>query len=197
MSINYNELYNLFEFLAPLDVDCGRACAVDGEAACCAANGPDGENSGMRLFPGEEAALGLTAPENGVIPFPSGLRVVSRAQGNGSLLVCGGRCHRNLRPLACRFFPLYPRLTPEGSIQSVYDPRGWRLCPLVRFSGAIRLQIPFVRAVRRAGVLLAADPACREVLREQTAEIDEANRFLLLDRQRPPQCRRGRRTPSP
>mgnify|MGYP002537487616 CR=1 FL=1 len=41
------------------------------------------------------------------------------------------------------------------------------------------------------GRLLTEDPACREELRRQAAEIDEINRFLRLEEGRAPICRKS------
>ena len=105
--------------------------------------------------------------------------------------MCEGRCDRRNRPLACRFFPLFPHLDAQGRIRAVYDPRAWRVCPLVREHRHVPLQPAFVRGVRHVGRLLTEDPACREELRRQAAEIDEINRFLRLEEGRAPICRKS------
>ena len=133
----------------------------------------------MRLFPGE-AVLLTGLPGFTLLP-----------DENGVLLVCEGRCDRRNRPLACRFFPLFPHLDAQGRIRAVYDPRAWRVCPLVREHRHVPLQPAFVRGVRHVGRLLTEDPACREELRRQAAEIDEINRFLRLEEGRAPICRKS------
>lgn len=133
----------------------------------------------MRLFPGE-AVLLTGLPGFTLLP-----------DENGVLLVCEGRCDRRNRPLACRFFPLFPHLDAQGRIRAVYDPRAWRVCPLVREHSHVPLQPAFVRGVRHVGRLLTEDPACREELRRQAAEIDEINRFLRLEEGRAPICRKS------
>ena len=75
--------------------------------------------------------------------------------------------------------------------RQVYDPRAWRVCPLVREHSHVPLQPAFVRGVRHVGRLLTEDPACREELRRQAAEIDEINRFLRLEEGRAPICRKS------
>ena len=133
----------------------------------------------MRLFPGE-AVLLTGLPGFTLLP-----------DENGVLRVCEGRCDRRNRPLACRFFPLFPPLDAQGRIRAVYDPRAWRVCPLVREHSHVPLQPAFVRGVRHVGRLLTEDPACREELRRQAAEIDEINRFLRLEEGRAPICRKS------
>lgn len=162
----------VLEGVTPLKRDCGAVC----DAACCRECDPQGGASGMRLFPGETAAVGFTIADT-----PS-----------GRLLLCGGRCAREERPLACRLFPLFPYLGADGRIRAVYDPRAYRVCPLVRLRERVPLDRDFVRAVRRAGRILAAEETLRAYLRGQVREIDEFNGFLGLDTGRPPIARRRR-----
>ena len=175
---DFRLLSALMDDLTPLAGDCGRVCG----AACCGDCRPAGLTEGpcgMRLFPGE-AVLLTGLPGFTLLP-----------DENGVLLVCEGRCDRRNRPLACRFFPLFPHLDAQGRIRAVYDPRAWRVCPLVREHRHVPLQPAFVRGVRHVGRLLTEDPACREELRRQAAEIDEINRFLRLEEGRAPICRKS------
>ncbi len=166
--VNYNEIYALLGDLTPLTADCGEVCS----AACC--KGSDTE--GMLLFPDE--AVHLSCADR-----------VTR-QNERELYVCDGTCDREKRPLSCRLFPLFPIVTDGGRIRAVYDPRAYRVCPLVQLQDNVRLDRRFVRAVRAVGRRIAADPAGLAFLKEQTAEIKEINRFLRLDEKRSPICRR-------
>lgn len=166
--MDYRTVFAALGDETPLAADCGQACG----GACCR-EGADGE-LGMLLFPGE--------------PVPSFGRVLEAA--GGRLFVCGGVCRREERPLACRLFPLFPALGRDGRVRAAYDPRAFHVCPLLRARRQVRLERSFVRAVRRAGRLLAADDRCRAFLREQTAELQEIDRFLRLSGERPPICRR-------
>jgi len=161
----------VLEKVTPLTVNCGTVC----DARCCQW---DDLSSGMRLFPGEER---LVTGED--------FTLTATADG-GVLLECAGRCDRSQRPLACRLFPLFPYVTEEGRVRAVYDPRAWRLCPLVRECAHVPLRRDFVRAVRRAGRILMEDPACAAFLREQSREIDLLNGLLPLGEERPPIARR-------
>ena len=156
--------------VTPLPQDCGQVCG----GRCCL---PSEGSSGMLLFPGEEEGM----EEAGFSLTPA---------SEGVLLTCGGTCQREKRPLACRFFPLFPHLDEQGRIRAVYDPRGYRLCPLLQASERVELDKDFVRAVRRAGRVLAGDEACRAFLRKISVEIDELDRFLRLGEGRSPICRR-------
>lgn len=169
MSNYLREARDLLEGITPLEVNCGQVCG----ARCCHA---DEQAGGMRLFPGEEAFSGdycLTATADG-----------------GTLLTCDGTCDRATRPLACRIFPLFPYVEESGRVRAVYDPRAFRVCPLVRECAHVPLRRDFVRAVRRVGRLLMADPACADFLRQQSREIDLLWQLLPLDKQRPPVARR-------
>lgn len=145
----YRELYALFDDVTPLSVDCGQLCG----GVCC--RGGD-EPAGMRLFPGEEtAAEGF---------------VVTDTPDGGRLLTCAGHCDRVARPLSCRIFPLFPYLSADGRMRAVWDPRAFRLCPLVR--ARYTPDRAFIRAVRRAGRRMAGVPEGRRFLLENAAEID-------------------------
>ncbi len=158
---------DLLQDVTPLDVDCGQVC----DGRCCRMTA---ESQGMLLFPGEEAASFTCVP----------------AAGGNTLVVCDGRCDRATRPLACRMFPLFPYVEENGRIRAVYDPRAWRLCPLVQQHAHVPLRRDFVRAVRRAGRLLMRDAASAAFLREQSEEIRDLNRLLPLAEARTPIMRR-------
>ncbi len=163
--------YALLEELTPLTTDCGAVCG----GRCCQESA---DSEGMLLFPGEETLL---SGEEGYTIRP--------AEG-GYLLTCGGTCDRTRRPLSCRIFPLFPYVTEEGRVKAVYDPRGYRMCPLVRECAHVPLSRDFVRAVRRVGRILMADPAQADFLRQNSREIDELNRLVGLDQERTPIARR-------
>ncbi len=148
MKTNIQKALALLENVTPLRVDCGKLCG----GRCCHA---DENAEGMRLFPDE--------------PAPAGLRVSDLPDG-GRLAVCSGTCDRRFRPLACRIFPLFPHLGADGRVRAVWDVRALRVCPLVQ--GRYCPDRAFVRAVRKAGRLLAATPEGRQFLQEQAAELD-------------------------
>lgn len=156
--------------VTPLAVDCGQVC----NGRCCRMSA---ESQGMLLFPGEEAL----STEFTCVP----------AAGGRTLLVCDGHCDRTTRPLACRMFPLFPYVDADGRVRAVYDPRGYRMCPLVREQMHVPLERDFVRAVRQAGRILMRDAACAAFLREQSEEIDDLSRLLPLAEARTPIMRRN------
>ncbi len=133
----------------------------------------------MLLFPGEETL----AQDAGFTLIP--------ADGGHTLVTCDGHCNRADRPLSCRLFPLFPMVEADGRVRAVYDPRGYRLCPLVRECAHVPLDRRFVRAVRRAGRILMEDPACAAFLREQSEEIRILGRLLPCLEERTPIMRRN------
>ncbi len=160
----------LLEDVTPLDTDCGQVC----DGRCCR---PSADSIGMLLLPGEEKLL---AGEDFTLAPADG----------GTLLTCDGHCRREMRPFACRVFPLVPYVEENGRVRAVYDPRSWRLCPLTQNAARVPLRRDFVRAGRRAGRILVGDPACAAFLRAQSREIDELSRLLPLGDERPPIARR-------
>ena len=143
----------LLRDVTPLQEDCGRLCG----AACC--RSLPGEETGMLLFPGEEACYEGRADFR-MKPTPA-----------GTLLICGGVCDRGERPLACRMFPLLP-LWRDGAVKVAVDARSRAVCPLAEM-GLRGLREDFRAAVRRCGELLAEDDEQRAFLIRLTRTHDE------------------------
>ena len=148
----YEKLYRLFDGVTPLKKDCGVLCG----RACC----KGGDDVGMRLFPHEKTALRMT--EN------DGARYA----------VCDGTCDRRLRPLSCRIFPFFPTADERGRTGIAADIRGAGVCPLARHADEIAVRRIFLRRMRLAAKMLAADAECLAFMREVTAEIEEAAALL-------------------
>ena len=139
--------------VTPLKTDCGKVCG----ARCC--RSMEGEETGMLLFPGEEAFY----------RDKPGWEI--RQAEAGPLVICPGSCDRKERPLACRIFPLLPVLR-EGCVKVAADQRARAVCPLLR-QGIRGMDPAFVSAVREAGKALAGDPRTRAFLEILTEEQDE------------------------
>ena len=150
----------LLSDVTPLREDCGRLCG----AACCASR--EGEETGMLLFPGE-AELLAGEPGYRMTPTPRGV-----------LLRCGGRCRREMRPLACMLYPLLPLLREDG-VRLGMNAAAHGHCPLAR-AGVRGLDPAFRERVRRAGELLAGEDAQRAHLARLTEEHDELKRLRAL-----------------
>ena len=144
--------------VTPLKRDCGRVCG----AACC--RSPEGEETGMLLFPGEKEAY--TGKEGWTV----------RETAMGPMAVCSGHCDRDERPLACRLFPLLPVIREDGEVRAVTDLRAKAVCPLAR-QGKSALDPAFTEAVREAGSLLAADEEQAAFLKKLTKEQEELKRL--------------------
>ena len=152
----YFQAYHQLERCTPLKFDCGRLCGK----ICCQARD---DSEGMWLFPGEETVL---AGAETFIIQPTG-----RTLSNGRILYwlnCTGDCRRATRPLACRIFPLTPRLD-RNVVTMEIDPRAKHLCPLA--AGRECLQWEFVRKAGRACRELAKEPEILEYFGILTAEI--------------------------
>lgn len=149
----------LVENVTPLKTDCGKRCG----AACCQAD-QEGDN-GMLLFPGEERYY-----ENA-----DWCRLIPHAQTGSYLLVCGGSCPRENRPLACRVFPLLT--LPEGKIK--LDIRAWPVCPLMPY-GRRGLDEDFVSAVKEASRLLWTDETQKPFLYKLEAMMNEYRQLSQL-----------------
>lgn len=131
----------LLNDVTPLKTDCGLLCGH----ACCLPD-EDGQG-GVYLFPGEKAITGNwgdIVPSEMLPGMPA------------DMLICKSMCDRDLRPLACRFFPLTPIKLKSGKWSVRMDRRAFALCPLCPH-GANGLDPAFVQAAKEAINLIAAD----------------------------------------
>ncbi len=155
------KVYKILENVTPLKYDCGSLCGCE----CCKGD----MQTGMVLFPGEEELL-----KN------STCFKVSETSDGKHLAVCSGSCDRNLRPISCRIFPLFPVKT-ENKIYVLDDPRAEGICPLAR--GEMTVDKKFVNAVYKAGKILAKNEETCAVLEILTDEIRDvlALRQMLFE----------------
>jgi hypothetical protein len=165
----YQKAYEILQKSTPLKFDCGKIC----NQICCKSND---ENSGMYLFPGEEIMYeGLNFPTI----IPSGFQ--TGTDQTVLLALCHGNCERNLRPLACRFFPLTPFITRKGILTVKIDPRAEEICPIARLSDRTQLHPDFVKNARRVAQLLVEDQAIRVFIEKLSAMLDEYTRLPWFD----------------
>ncbi len=160
--------YDLLSDVTPKKYDCGILCG----AACCAENKSHGEEDecGMLLLPGEKELL------EGEAGF------VFNESENGTLLVCGGGCLRDLRPFACRIFPFYPKLEQNGkriSIEILPDPRSKRICPIFNDFRRRKTHIEFIRCAKRAVRTLLRDEDIKKELLSQSEMISDIEKLRL------------------
>jgi hypothetical protein len=157
----YLKAYRELEHCTPLRYDCGRLC----DRACC--RGEDG----MWLFPGEEKLFWV---EIGFAIEPLKGRRLSDGR-EIFWLTCQGKCRRELRPLACRIFPLAPFLRRGELVTVDIDPRAHGLCPLAQ--GQQKMQPEFSRTVGRVCRELAREPEIRDFLRVWTREMEDCRKI--------------------
>lgn len=146
----YNEIYYLFNNTTPLPVDCGDLCG----GLCCTGD----DDTGMLLFPGEELLFeGLDGFE---------VKDTEFKLSNGffvKLLICEKSCKRELRPLACRIFPLFG-IRKSNEIKVVIDPRSYCICPLAQVGFDEGFTTKFILAVSNAFIMLIKDNQCKEFI---------------------------------
>ena len=167
----YQTVYQILDKTTPLRFDCGKLCG----RACCQnlpAGEEAGEDSGMYLFPGEEKALQAASFLN-IIPVDFEFSPDSSI----FLATCKGQCDRNLRPLACRIFPLAPYLTPKDILVIRMDPRAIPICPLAGEPDRNNLHPDFVNAVRKACRLLTGDSQIKAFITGLSRIFNELDRF--------------------
>lgn len=165
----YLQLYRLFDNNTPLTVDCGKLC----DSACC-----KGEDSGMFLFPGEQEVYKLLKPDGFRIEMSDLSYSYNGKNLKTPILFCNGDCDRYVRPLACRIFPLTPILTDERKIEIITDPRAKSLCPLAKTLYIDEYDSEFIKAVRKAFILLSKNKQVYAFLEEYTKYINEFKKFF-------------------
>lgn len=146
--------------VTPLKRDCGRVCG----ARCC--EPLEGEDTGMLLFPGEEACY---AGKPGW---------ALRDTAMGRMAVCSGRCDRAERPLACRMFPLLPVPDRDGKVRALVDLRARAVCPLAR-QGIEAMDPAFIGAVKEAGECLMADAEQAAFLEALAGDQEELRQLRI------------------
>lgn len=153
-----SQAYDILGNTTPIPADCGKLCG----AACCQGD----DDVGMLLFPGEAVHLAETP----------GFHIfrIDYMEGRSWLLTCGGRCNRALRPLACRIFPLGPKVDANGTVTARPDPRAIPMCPLA--DGEF-LDKGFKRRVEKSFALLAREPRMLELMTRISKELDELEQF--------------------
>jgi hypothetical protein len=164
----YEKAYEMLEKTTPLLTDCGELC----NRACCITTE---EDLGMYLFPGEEEMY------EGEHPWLH-IEKTSLTYGNGKpvfLATCDDHCPRELRPLACRIFPLTPYIERNKTFVIRSDPRAVPICPLARESSSHKLDENFIDAVANAFRLLIKDSEIRSFILKLSRSIDEQESFIL------------------
>ena len=165
----YLQLYRLFDEVTPINVDCGKLC----NKACC-----KGEDSGMLLFPGEEAVYKLFAPEWARIERTNMTYTHNSQEYPVNILFCSGECERYQRPLSCRIFPLTPYINKYGELEIITDPRAKGVCRLAQLLPFEEYDAQFIKNVRRSFTLLLKNERIYSFFKMYSEYLDEYRRFL-------------------
>lgn len=143
--------YKILENVTPLKNDCGKLCGGE----CCKGD----SETGMLLFPGEEVFFKSN----------NDFKLTKTSDGK-NIVVCSGKCDREIRPLSCRIFPLFPMLV-DNKIYVFDDPRAKGICPLLY--DEMILDKKFEKAVYKAGKILTKNSETHLFLEQITEEITE------------------------
>ena len=162
----YKSIYKFFDNTTPLTVDCGKLC----NGACCVSD--DEEETGMYLFPGEEA-LFLNNPDFKVVDseFEYGGKLAK-------IVICKGKCERALRPLSCRIFPLIPYIKNDG-FEIIFDSRAKSLCPLCDLPDFSQLDKEFILKIKKVTRLFMKFNETRNFLEGLTEILDDYLKFTI------------------
>ena len=159
------KIYKAYEIIGDLtpikNADCGKLC----DKICC-----QGDGAGMLLFPGEDVIF------DGIVGFQ--IETIEYMDTpDVKLLLCDSECERGLRPLACRMFPVAPRVDINGSVTVCPDIRGRRMCPLWNLKDVDKT---FIETVEKAFKFLAKDEKMISFLRLISSEQDKLRRIYRI-----------------
>lgn len=163
----YRKVWKKLEDPTPLMGDCGMLC----DKKCCAGTDQDG----MLLFPGEEFLYEDMDSSwfqiiDSHIVLSDGYKI--------KLLVCGGECPREYRPLSCRIFPIMPYINDDGRAEFRLDLRSLGICPVVFNPRENPVEEEFIEALYHAFPPLLKDDAVVEFIEILSRQYDETAAFL-------------------
>ena len=135
------QAYELLHSVTPLKFNCGILCG----AKCCKKGSTNStDNPGMLLLPDEEKMLRNSS-------------FVLKKCHDGTILICDGKCNRDMRPFSCRIFPFYARISSDERISLRVDPRAFNICPVALKKKGARHSVHFHRNATRAIRILMKD----------------------------------------
>lgn len=170
----YQAIYRLLDRVSPVDYDCGLLCG----SACCTCGGDsdskDGSDyeMGIYLYPGEEKLF--TQREDWLkwsVEYAEDYDFPDSWFGKVYFIRCKTPpvCHREKRPLQCRFFPLAPHLDKDGTLRIILSPLVLPYtCPLI--SDKVPLNEKFIRATATVFRRLLQDPLIYDLVRMDSDE---------------------------
>lgn len=135
------QAYEFLDNVTPLKFNCGVLCG----AKCCKSHSTNStENPGMLLLPQEDSMMDCSHYD-------------MKDSGDGKILVCNGKCNREMRPFSCRIFPFYARISSDERISLRVDPRAFNICPVALKKKGARHSVHFHRNATRAIRILMKD----------------------------------------
>jgi hypothetical protein len=96
--------------------------------------------------------------------------------GAVDILYCGGVCERNTRPLACRIFPLAPKIA-GGELYVRMDPRARSVCPLSHKS-ILSFDKEFTNIIKKTLNMLCVDDKIFQYLKAVSDIADKYNNIF-------------------
>lgn len=171
----WTHIYRITADATPLALDCGDLCG----SMCCQDWAPD---VGMYLYPGEQLIIG-DQPWLKRKWHDSRRYVFPPSWDRGGWFVsCWGECPRELRPFACRSFPLSPHLDEIGRLHMILDDKGAAICPLVQSGTPEILTARFRMVTRQAWLkLLCLQPIRDDVMMASRRRTGRLRRTGLID----------------
>lgn len=186
----YRELYEKLDAVSPVPYDCGTLCGK----ACCGVSEYDrpveDDEMGLYLYPGEEELLRedpdwLNWSEEQVeeedVEEVDGLAALFPPSFLGKSLCfvkCKDplHCHRENRPLQCRFFPTQPHLLNAGTRRErlilIYNDMDLPYrCPLIEEEPPLSKE--WLKTVYEVWEVLLEDPLVRDMVALDSLEREE------------------------
>ncbi len=180
----YKAIYRLLDAVSPVDYDCGTLCG----AVCCtygteqscdakcnessflsksSSQCDDNFDMGIYLLPGEEKLF--TMEEDWIewsTEYAEDYDFPDSWFGKIYFIRCSTPpvCHRSMRPLQCRFFPLAPHLNLDDELELILSPLDLPYsCPLIK--DKIKLNDDFIKATYTVWKHLIRDPLIYDLVR--------------------------------
>ncbi len=158
----------ILDNITPLDTDCGLLCGK----ACCSGK----DNRGMLLFPGEAE---IFSRSNKTWLTVTDSEITLESGENIKLLTCNGDCPREMRPIACRIFPLIPYINDENILEIRPDIRSASICPIFSNPEKYIIQEEFIDTLYDAFEILLEDENILEFIEILSEDYDNMAGLIL------------------
>lgn len=192
----YKAIYRLLDKVNVVDYDCGQLCG----AACCNCGGdsstPDADDyeMGIYLLPGEEKIF--TQKEDWLkwqVEYAEDYDFPDSWFGKIYFVRCKTPpiCHREMRPLQCRFFPLAPHITEDDELVLILSTLEVPYtCPLIKENEKgegcrpeLKLKDDFIQATYTVWKHLIRDPLIYDlVIMDSDDRIEQDIELTIVKR---------------